>query len=91
VRFVDESAIVDKMLYIRMLRATLSNPEIVLLALNAWHGNYPKMRVFIERYALLHNITATDAVSRRIHNSFDESAFGDRDLLSESSRKVGAD
>jgi hypothetical protein len=91
VRFVDESPVPDKMLYIRTLRATLSNPEIVLLGLNAWHGDYPKMRIFIEKYSLLHNITASEAVSRRINSAFAAGAFGDRDLILESTRKSGAD
>ena len=78
-RFIDESSVNNKMLYVRLLRATLSNAEIVLIALNCLHGGGKvKLKPLVERYALLQNISAGDAKSRRLIASFDHNAFGDR-------------
>ena len=81
VRFIDESSVADRMLYVRMLRATLSNTEIVFIALNCmFGGGQRKLKPLVEKYALLHNVSGGDAKSRRFMASFDQSAFGDRDM-----------
>jgi hypothetical protein len=86
IRFVDESSIDEKKLYIRIVRATLSNAEIVLLALNCLYGGgKEKFKPLVERYSLLHNISSTDALGWRFEQGFDPSAFGDRDLVKDAS------
>jgi hypothetical protein len=60
VKYVTESNAIspdDKLFYIRILRAHLANPELVLLLYNALsrHG-YPKMFNLIEEHDLLQNI-----------------------------------
>lgn len=82
-RFIDDSQIANKKLYARILRATLDNPEIVLLGLNGWHGGYPKTKKLVTKYAMLHNITASTAVDRRLHLGYKRLAFGKRDILAE--------
>jgi len=83
VRFVHESDIADKSLYIRVLRATLSNAEIVLLALNCAYGEGRfKFKDLIEEYALLHNISQSDVWDRGLLDLFDVGAFGDRSFSS---------
>jgi hypothetical protein len=78
-KYVKNTADIDKMLYVRLLRATLSNAEIVLIALNCMYGGgKEKLKPLVEEFSLLHNISASDAKSRRIINAFDPSAFGDR-------------
>jgi hypothetical protein len=69
------------MLYVRLLRATLSNAEIVLIGLNCMYGGgQRKLKPLVEKYAVLHNISAGDARTWRFAASFDQSAFGDRDI-----------
>jgi hypothetical protein len=78
-RLVDHAPVSDKMLYVRLLRATLSNAEIVLIALNCLYGGgKQKLKPLVEQYAVLHNISAADARSWRFLTSFHSSAFGDR-------------
>lgn len=81
-KFVDGTAVKNKMLYVRLLRATLSNAEIVLIALNCLHGGgKQKLKPLVEKYSVLHNISAGDARSWRFVSGFRARAFGDRDLL----------
>ena len=57
VKFVDESPVDPKAIYIRLIRATRSNSEMVLIGLDCMHGGgQSKLRPLVERYALLHNI-----------------------------------
>lgn len=82
VRFIDESEIKNKLTYIRLLRATLSNAEIVLIGLNCIHGGgQEKLKPLVERYALLHNISSQFAEKWQLTTEFDASAFGDRKVL----------
>jgi len=80
-KFVDESKIDDRYRYAQILRATISNAEMILLALNCIYGEgAPKLKVLIEKYKMLHNISASDAKSRNLHQLIDIEAFGDRDF-----------
>ncbi|HEX8339420.1 MAG TPA: putative phage abortive infection protein, partial [Tepidisphaeraceae bacterium] len=60
VKYVDEAEAADeddKLFYIRILRAHLSNPELVLLMYNALaEYGYPTMYKLIEQHDLLQNI-----------------------------------
>ena len=86
VRYTDESQIDDKGLYVRILRATLSNAEMVLLGINCiYGGGREKFKPLVEKYALLHNISSQEALRRRFDTSFDGRAFGDRDLTKDAS------
>jgi hypothetical protein len=79
VRFINESDIKDKMTYVRLLRATLSNAEIVLIGLNCLHGGgKTKLKPLVEKYALLHNISSEFAEKWELTTQFDSTAFGDR-------------
>ena len=79
VRLIEDSEIEDKILYIRLLRASLSNSEIILIALNCAYGEgKEKFKPLIENYALLHNISEDDARNWRLIDKFAISAFGDR-------------
>ena len=81
VLFIEDSSVENKKTYIRILRATLSNSEIVLLGLNCmFGGGRIKFKPLVEKYALLHNISARDARDTLISKSFDASAFGDRSI-----------
>lgn len=85
VRFINESNMEDKALYIRILRATLSNGEIVILGLNCLHGGgRDKFKPLVEKYALLHNISSSSALAWQFNVGFLSPAFGDRDLVSDS-------
>lgn len=85
VKFIDESEIENKKLYIRIFRATLSNAEMVLIGLNAvYGGGKEKFRPLVEKYALLHNISSSDAIRLSIFGEIDNSAFGDRDIETDS-------
>jgi Putative phage abortive infection protein len=78
-RFIDESDVKNKMTYIRLLRATLSNAEMVLIGLNCIHGGgEAKLKPLLEKYALLHNISSQFAEKWEITTQFNPTAFGDR-------------
>jgi hypothetical protein len=78
-KYIKQTNNIDKMLYVRLLRATLSNAEIVLIALNCmFGGGRQKLKPLVEEFALLHNISTADVKSRRILTAFDQKAFGDR-------------
>ena len=86
IRFVDEAEVEDKSLYVRIFRASLSNAEMVLLGLNcSYGGGYPKFKTLVEKHALLHNISSSQALAWRLDAEFEQSAFGDRDLVKDSS------
>jgi hypothetical protein len=79
-RFIDTSLVEEKMLYVRLLRATLSDAEIVLIGLNCMYGGGSKLKPLVERYRILHNISATSANAWRMCDAFDHTAFGDRTI-----------
>lgn len=83
-RLVDESGVANKKTYSRILRATLSNAEIVVIALNCMYGGgRPKLKRLVEKYAMLHNISNEDFRLWRMNLAFSESATGDREKLSD--------
>jgi len=55
IRFIDESA-VDKIRYIRILRAQLSDDELVILFYNGLTHRAINFRAYIERFALFDNL-----------------------------------
>lgn len=80
-KYIDESSVKDKMFYVRIYRANFSNSEIVLLGLNAAYGSgFEKFRPLIEKYAILHNISAEDARKFLLLQKFEGTAFGDRSI-----------
>lgn len=80
-KYIDGSSVDDKMLYVRLLRATLSNAEIVLVALNCMYGGgKEKLKPLVENYSLLHNISASSSNRWNITTSFVASAFGERTI-----------
>jgi hypothetical protein len=44
-------------------------------------GGKLKLKPLVEEFAILHNISTSDAKSRRIIASFEPSAFGDRSFI----------
>jgi len=63
--------------YVRLLRAQLSDSELQLMALNALYGEgNPKLKHYIERYALLHNMADIDAITLVPSGSFAPTAWG---------------
>lgn len=86
VRFINDSEIEDKVTYIRIFRATLSNPEMILLGLNIiYGGGQEKFKPLVENHALLHNISSGDAIRLSIFGHIEERAFGDRDIMKDNS------
>lgn len=82
-KFVNQSSIDSKKRYTGLLRATLSDAEITLIALNCVHGGgRGKLKPLIEKYSMLHNISNHQYTHWRLGNSFREIAFGDRAKLS---------
>lgn len=83
-KFVDEANVEDKKKYARFLRALLSRSEILLIALNCAHGGgKEKLKPLVEKYAMLHNISASEAKRLHLLSEFPQAAFGDRSLESE--------
>lgn len=79
VKFVDEEKLDDKRLYFRLIRGTLSDTEMVLIALDAMYGGgRKKLKALVDRHGLLHNISEPAKRQWRMAEAFDDSAFGDR-------------
>lgn len=63
--------------YIRLLRAQMSDSELVLVALNCAFGpGHEKFKPLIERYALLHNMNPSDRTLFGLDDKFEPEAFG---------------
>lgn len=63
--------------YVQLLRAQLSDSEMQLMAFNALYGaGNPKLRLYIERYALLNNMADVDIIEFGLPDEFDHHAFG---------------
>lgn len=63
--------------YVRLLRAQLSDSELVIIALNCAYGaGYEKFKPLVERYAILHNMNSDDRVTFALSDLFAPSAFG---------------
>lgn len=61
---------------VRLLRAQLSNAEIVLIALNcAYAGGRGQFKTWVEKYSLLHNVDEEDRVYFELDRLFKKSAF----------------
>jgi putative phage abortive infection protein len=76
VKFVDDSSIKEKYFYVRLIRASLSESELKLLALNAQFGEgREKFKGLIERYALLHNLDERVIAGVDLSALYDPSAF----------------
>jgi uncharacterized membrane protein len=61
----------------RILRAQLSDDEILLIALNCLHGGgKDKFKPLVERYALLHNMRRSDIDQLGMREKFAAGAFG---------------
>jgi len=63
--------------YIRLLRAQLSDDELLIIALNCVVSKgYGKFRPLVEKYALLHNLPYGDQEDFGLKDFFAETAFG---------------
>ncbi len=63
--------------YVRLLRAQVSDSELLLIALNCLVGEgHAKFKVLVEGYALLHNMAEEDIDIFALREGFDAKAFG---------------
>jgi hypothetical protein len=63
--------------YIQLLRAQFSDSEMLLMAFNALYGaGNPKLKSYIERYALFNNMPDADIITFGLPDEFDDAAFG---------------
>lgn len=80
-KYVDERAPSDTLFYSRLLRATLSNSEMILIGLNCIHGGgKDKLKPLVEKYAMLHNISEKNAKEYGLIDEFKPTAFGNRQM-----------
>jgi len=76
VKFAHDSFGTSAYKYVRLLRAQLSNAELVLIALNCAHGEgAEKFARWVERYSLLHNIDVADRTLFELDKYFAPKAF----------------
>lgn len=62
---------------VRLLRAQLSDDEVLLIALNCLYGGgKEKFKPLVERYALLHNMRRDDIDRLKLRDKFEAGAFG---------------
>jgi len=63
--------------YIQLLRSQFSDSEMLLMAFNAIYGaGYPKLKGYIERYALFNNMPDADIITFDLPDKFNHDAFG---------------
>lgn len=76
VKFVDSKPSVDRYFYMQLVRATLSDSEILSLALNCiWGEGREKFKALVERYALLHSLSEEKVEAYKLRELFEASAF----------------
>ena len=76
IRFVDQAEGVDSYFYIRLLRALLSESELILIALNCAYGEgAEKFKPLLEKYSLLHNLSLKAREKWQLEARFLPSAF----------------
>lgn len=76
VKFVDNSAVEDKQIYINLLRAQLSSSELNLLFYNCLSRyGYRKFRLYVEKFGLLENMALTDLISEDHKDLYAAAAF----------------
>lgn len=76
VKFIDASNIVEKKFYTNILRAQLSDSELVLLMYNGISSRGKKFKPYIERYELLDNLPWDKVLRAELAGAYDFSAFG---------------
>jgi len=76
-KFINNSSIEDKSRYTSLVRAQLSNDELVLLFYNSISKNgIDKFKPLIEKYHLLKNLNQTTLINNRLHcKYYEKSAF----------------
>lgn len=77
--FVDADAIEPKWPYIRLLRAQLSSPELLLLFYHGLTVHGEMLRPLIEKYALLNNIPTSSLLREEHKKLYPEAAFKDKE------------
>ena len=66
--------------YVRLLRAQLSNAELKIIAVNSAYGEgAPKMKDYVNKYALLHSLPNEAIDGMKLRNAFASSAFDSSD------------
>jgi hypothetical protein len=76
VNFVHNSDMEDKYFYTRILRSSLSDSELTLVALNCAYGEgNPKFKRLVERYSILHNISQEQRTRWGLDGLFKKVAF----------------
>lgn len=76
VRYVDLQEAIDRYSYIRLLRASLSEAELILLFANCAVGEgHEKFKPLVEKYALLHNVSPGARTSWSMDVYFSPFAF----------------
>jgi hypothetical protein len=80
--FIDRSEVTDKPFYTRLIRATLSESELIMLALNCAHGEgKAKFLPLVEKYALLNNISEEAIKLYDLTEYFNHNAFNTETAL----------
>lgn len=79
VRYIDRHDNVDRQFYIRLLRSSLSEAELILLFANCAVGEgKDKFLPLVEKYSLLHNVSPEAHDFWEMQKHLSASAFGDK-------------
>jgi hypothetical protein len=75
-RYVDRSPFEDKYFYMQIVRATLSESELILIGLNCAHGEgREKFKEIVEEYSLMHNLSLEGRTKHNFTSIFALTAF----------------
>ena len=87
--FVDSQKGIDRYFYVRLIRSSLSEAELTLLAFNCAYGEGAgKFATLIEKYALLHNISDGARDRYKLDKLFAPSAFDRGDARTRSEEEA---
>lgn len=74
-KFIDESSAEDKKLYTNIVRAQLSDYELLLLFYNSLTPEYSNFLIYISRYSLLNNLKKDKLMAEEHYGLYEESSF----------------
>lgn len=82
INFVHSKSYINGYFYIRLVRATLSESELLALALNcAWGDGKEKFKPLVEKYALLHNLSTEKVDMYKLRGLFEDTAFDITEII----------
>lgn len=75
-KFVDESDVEDKKFYTNIVRAQLSNQELLILFYNCLNPRFENFKIYIEKYSIFDNLPISGLHSKQMTSFYHSKAYG---------------